>query len=170
MNKNIFLMLERMQKSLHVEEENCDPGEEITEDNVTSNLDGGEGQIQTPYAFSKAKKPRVRDSAFSEPVAETELFFKKFEAKINRIDRLSEVNYKDFKSDETLNEKQKINKSVREINAKLREVEQMIAHASRLKSEIGASSDIYWKRTAGSFLKIKERLTRLTNKIVEISG
>ena len=96
-----------------------------------------------------------------------EIVDKKIEEAIVRID---EINYKSFKEDDSQSERQKINNNIIEINRKLREVEQMIGHASKLKLETGSGQDVYWKRTAQSFLKIRERLNRLSSKIVEISG
>ena len=34
--------------------------EEIEEANVTSNLDGGEGPVKTPHAFSKSKEEELK--------------------------------------------------------------------------------------------------------------
>jgi len=146
----------------------------ITEDeNTTSNLDGGAGQPQTPYAFSKEVE-EPDDAAYSEPVEETDLFYKKIEDiyyKINnRVESLNEARYDDYVSDDTQTQRQKINNHVLEINRKLREVEQMITHASRLKSESGSDQGIFWKKTVGSFIKIRERLNRLSSKIVEMGS
>jgi hypothetical protein len=52
----------------------------------------------------------------------------------------------------------------------LREVEQMINHAGKLKMESGADQTVFWKGTLGNFQKIKERLNRLSNKIVEMNS
>lgn len=145
----------------------------IEEENTTSNLDGGMGQPQTPYAFSKEVE-EPDDAAYSEPVEETNLFYKKIEDIYNRVNikviSLNEARYSDYASDETQSPTQKINNHVLEINKKLREVEQMISHASRLKSESGSDQTVFWKRTIGSFVKIKERLNRLSNKIVEMGS
>lgn len=127
-------------------------------------IDEENGEVyDTPYAFSK-KVEEPDDAAYSEPVDSTERFYKKIEERIN------EIAYSDFKKDSTKNERQKINNHILEINKKLREVEQMITHAHKLKNESGQDSGVFWKRTQGSFIKIKERLNRLTSKIVEITG
>jgi len=131
----------------------------IEEDNVSSNIP----PVDTPYAFGKKVKD-PDDVSYSEPVEATERFFKKMQ------ETIAELNYKDFKKDDTKNEKQKINNSILEINKKLREVEQMVNHAARLKIETGQDESVFWKGTARSFVKIKERLNRLTNKIVEVTG
>lgn len=131
----------------------------IDEDNTT-----GSGEAyESPFAFGKkVKKPN--DVSYSKEVENEHRFFKKFEQKIN------EIAYKDFKKDDSRNEKQKINSNIIEINKKLREVEQMINHASRLKLETGQDQGVFWKGTINSFVKIKERLNRLTTKLVEITG
>lgn len=145
----------------------------IEEDNTTSNLDGGQGQPQTPYAFSK-KVIDPDDASYSEPVEESDRFYKKIEdiyCKINdKVQSLNEARYGDYVADDTQTERQKINNHVLEINKKLREVEQMVNHASRLKSESGSDQGVFWKKTAGSFIKIKERLNRLSSKIVEMGS
>lgn len=129
------------------------------EENTTSNIE----PVNTPYAFGKkVKKPN--DDAYTEEVPDTDRFFKRIEAKIN------EIAYSDFKSDSTQTNRQKINNHLMEINRKLREVEQMINHAHKLKTEDGHDANVFWKKTRGSFVKIKERLNRLTSKIVEITG
>lgn len=155
MNSSIKQLIERL-------EEFCDSEEELDEMNDT----GSGGEYMTPNAFSKkTKKPD--DSSYSKEVQETDRFFKK----IDEISRLvSEASYNDFKADNTRSERQKINGNIIEINRKLREVEQMITHASKLKLETGAGEDVYWKKTLGNFLKIKERLNRLSGKIVEMAG
>lgn len=137
------------------------------DENMNTTSDGE--VVDTPYAFSK-KIQDPDDDAFSEDVPETDLFFKKMEESLLKIQKLTELNYKDYKSDGSRTERQKINSNILEINKKLREVEQMIGHASKLKLETGADQSVFWKGTLGNFLKIKERLNRLSNKIVEMSG
>lgn len=83
---------------------------------------------------------------------------------------ISEVTYKDFRNDSTSSEKQKINRHITEINAKLREVEQMVSHASRLKLESGSDQTVFWKSTASKFGKITERLNRINTKIREFNS
>lgn len=149
MNSSIKRLIERLDK------------ENVVEDNTTANIP----PVDTPYAFSKNKKVQVPDDeAYSEPVHPTERFFKKIESVIR------EVNYNDYKNDGSQTERQKINSNIIEINKKLREVEQMISHAHKLKNESGHDNGVFWKRTAGSFIKIKERLNRLSTKIIEFSG
>lgn len=170
MNSSLRNMLDSLTEAYQLP---IDIDEILEEDNVTSNLDGGEGQLNTPFAFSKKVKD-PDDLSYSEPVHHTEKFYKKFESiqanLEDKIARLNERSYQDFKQDDSKNEKEKINGHIIEINRKLREVEQMINHASKLKLETGADHGIFWKGTIGNFLKIREKLTRLSNKIVEFSS
>lgn len=142
--------------------------EQIDEMNQTSD---GEA-LETPYAFGKKVKD-PQDTTYSETIEETDLYFKKMDELYQRIHTataLNEITYKDYKGDQNRTERQKINDNIRLINGKLREVEQMINHASKLKTESGANQTVFWKGTLGNFLKIKERLNRLSNKIVEMNS
>ena len=184
MNSSLKSLLEQLDKSYFIPEdvEYGDPdkgswlGEEdddcLEEDNTTSNLDGGQGQPNTPYAFGK-KVRDPDDDSYSEPVNTTERFFIKIDDIYNRLNEkvqsLNELNYKDYKRDDTRSERQKINANISEINKKLREVEQMINHASKLKVESGSDQTVFWKGTLGNFSKINERLIRLSNKIREMN-
>jgi hypothetical protein len=164
MNSSLKYILENL---------DCNYQFSIEEKNTTSNLDGGQGQFQTPYAFAK-KEEEHDDDAYSEPVEETDRFYKKIEDiyyRINhRLESLKEARYRDYVADDTQTHRQKINNHVLEINKKLREVEQMITHASRLKSEIGSDQSVFWKKTIESFVKIKERLNRMSAKIVDMGS
>jgi len=141
----------------------------LDEDN--SGASGGE--YLTPKAFVD-KESEPADDSYPIEVKGTDRFYKKIEDIYNRtnssVSLLTEANYSDYRNDDTKSERQKINGNIIEINRKLREVEQMIGHASKLKLETGAGSDIYWKGTLGSFLKIKERLNRLSTKIIEMNS
>lgn len=133
---------------------------DLEEDNTTSNIE----PLDTPFAFRKKERKTFDDEVYSDKVHSTERFFKKIDEVI------SEISYSDFKSDGTKNEKQKINDNIISMNRKLREVEQMINHASKLKNETGKDQTVFWKGTLNSFIKIKERLNRLTTKLIEITG
>lgn len=92
----------------------------------------------------------------------------KVEEILQRI--MVEINYNDYRNDNSKSNRQKINTNIKNINSMLREVEQLINHAGRLKTESGADQSVFWKGTSTQFLKIKERLNRLSSKILEIHG
>jgi hypothetical protein len=85
------------------------------------------------------------------------------------LGRLVEVTYSDYKNDNNSSTRQKINNHINEINKRLREVEQMITHASKLKTESGSDQRVFWKGTVSKFQQIDQRLTRLSTKIREIN-
>jgi len=155
MNSSLKSLFQQLNENFNLE----DP---LAEDN--SGNSGGE--YQSPNAFSDHVED-PDDAAYSEKPPMAERFYRKIDDIYNR---LAEASYNDFRNDDSKTERQKINGNIIEINRKLREVEQMIGHASKLKLETGQGSDVYWKATGRSFLKIKERLVRLTSKIVEISS
>lgn len=168
MNGSLKTLFEALDKNFNIPKLVED--EYLDEDNSTGSADGS---YLTPNAFID-KEEMPEDDTYPIKVVGTDRFFKKIEDIYNRtnlsVQRLSEANYKDFRNDDSKSERQKINGNIIEINRKLREVEQMISHASKLKLETGQGSDIYWKATAKSFLKIKEKLNRLSQKIVEIGS
>ena len=78
------------------------------------------------------------------------------------------VSYHEYKNDESASPRQKVNKSIVEINKRLMEVEKIISHNIRLKTESGVNSNQFWKRSANTFAKISERLNRINNKLKEL--
>lgn len=168
MNSSLQNILDRLGESYNIPED-CEI-DNLEEENTTSNLDGGQGQPNTPFAFTK-KVQTTTDISYSEPVHPTEKFYKKIDDSYIRLQkRIDELNYNDYRSDQTKTERQKINSNIIEINKKLREVETMLNHASKLKLETGSDQTVFWKGTLGNFLKIKERLNRLSTKITEMNS
>jgi uncharacterized protein YoxC len=164
------------------EEEACaaeTPDDELDEHNVTTNLDGGLGQPKTPFAFqnkpaSDKDKDKEEDNmesqGYGKPVKKTNLYFKKMQEMQERLNGvLSEVSYKQYKSEPGSTAHQKINKSIQEINRMMFEVERMLNHSAKLKQEAGADQTVFWKSTQTRFSKISERLLRINNKVRELS-
>ena len=121
--------------------------EEIDELNIT----GGGEAYDTPKAFKKKKKKEVKESAFM---------------KMSKImQQLDEVNYKEYRNDESLNSKQKVNKAIREVNSKLFKIERMVNQNIKLKTEDGIDSTKYWKSTRLNLRKISNRMTEIAEKL-----
>ena len=78
------------------------------------------------------------------------------------------VSYHEYKNDESASPRTKVNRSIAEVNKRLMEIEKIINHNIRLKTESGVNSDQYWKRSANTFAKISERLNRINNKLKEL--
>ena len=143
--------------------------EELDEMSVTGNLDGGEGPPKTPFAFGKG---RSKDKKKTKDVATNSTGMTLVKKKPNRIYKgnigestykkvMSELNYRDYKKDESMNAKQKVNNSIKEVNRKLYEIERIIHQNNKLKTEMGVTSENYWKSTRAKFGKISERMVRV---------
>jgi hypothetical protein len=152
------------------EMEYCDDELEEEQGNTTSAYAGGEGPQRTPYAFGKSKKKRNAAEAYEVPVESTNKWFVKLENIYEKsTQRINELNYQEFKADDSQSSRQKINSSIKEINKRLSEVEQMIHHSQKFKNEVGADSGIFYADTVKRFQKISERLMRISSKIREFN-
>ena len=143
--------------------------EELDEMNVTGNLDGGEGPPKTPFAFGKG---RAKDKKKTKDVATNSTGMTIVKEKPKRIYKgnigestykkvMSEINYRDYKKDDSMSAKKKVNTSIKEVNRKLYEIERIIHQNNKLKTEMGVTSENYWKSTQAKFTKISERMTRI---------
>ena len=152
-----------------------DKFEEIEEANVTANLDGGEGPIKTPHAFSKSKDEDDLDDDHIEVLGykkskENKMNTKKLESLENKLEsKINEISYKEFKKDENLKQHQKINHSIKEINSMMFKLERIVNQNAKLKTEVGVDSAKYWKSTQNRFGKISERMLNVARKIKELS-
>lgn len=106
------------------------------------------GHYKTPYAFKKRKNNHAVEAFLTQ---------------------IKEISYADFKSDPNYSYKQKINKSIQEISKQLYEIDRTITRVNKLKTEIGADQRIFLKSTFDRFLKINERLLKISAKIREIN-
>lgn len=79
------------------------------------------------------------------------------------------VSYRAYKKDETASPSQKVNQSIKEVNSMLAEMEKIVSNNLRLKQEAGVHSSQFWKSTSQRFAKINERMTRISNRLKELS-
>jgi hypothetical protein len=147
---------------------------ELEEENVTGNLDGGEGPIETPYAFgddSKASKKKQKDNAEASTnfeLVKDSLYIRMMKS-ISSTGTLNETSYRDYKKDPTSTPQQKVNRGIAEVNKMLSMMEKVVNNNLRLKTEMGVQSDHFWKSTGNRFAKINERMTRISNRLKELS-
>ena len=142
---------------------NVDEEEELEEANVTGNLDGGEGPPKTPYAFGKEEDEKDNAEQLGYKKVKQESTF----MKMSRL--MNEVSYRDFKKDPTSTPQQKVNRGIVEVNKMLSEMEKIVHNNLRLKTEMGVQSSHFWKSTGNRFAKINERMTRIANRLKELS-
>jgi hypothetical protein len=148
--------------------------DELEEVNATGNLDGGEGPVKTPFAFgddSEDSKKKQKDNATT--ATEFELvkdsLYKKMMSMIHETGQLNETSYRDYKKDPTSTPQQKVNRGIAEVNKMLGLMERIVNNNLRLKTEMGVQSNHFWKSTGNRFAKINERMTRIANRLKELS-
>tara|TARA_R110002012_G_scaffold136018_1_gene290075 strand:- start:164 stop:679 length:516 start_codon:yes stop_codon:yes gene_type:complete len=95
----------------------------------------------TPYAF---KKKRKKD--------------------------LNEVSYTDFKRNTESSPRQKIARGIRQVNKMIKEIEKIVSHNFRLKTELDMNSGTFLKSTNKQIHELGARLKQLENKLREFSN
>ena len=155
-----------------------DKDSEVQEGSTTGALDGGEGPPKTPYAFhdmeddkkgsgKKKQKQNATNSTGFEMVKDS--IYKKMMSMIHETGQLNETSYRDYKKDPTSTPQQKVNRGIAEVNKMLGLMEKIVNNNIRLKTEMGVNSDHFWKSTGRRFAKINERMTRIANRLKELS-
>jgi hypothetical protein len=147
--------------------------------NVTANVDG----YQTPNAFAKSEeefekssKDRIEVFGYKKVEKTKPKHFKpvyKVESKSTYkelMDILGEVSYKEYKTDETKSVNRKINDSIKNINKTIYEVERVVEHALKLKTEMNVDQRTLWGSSMNRLRKISERINRITKKINELGA
>lgn len=118
--------------------------EDIDEANVTgggaSFKAGNSAAYATPYAFKKKKKD------------------------------LNEVSYSDFKRNTESSPRQKIARGIRQVNKMIKEIEKIVSHNFRLKTELDMNSGTFLSSTNKQIHEIGARLKQLENKLREFSN
>ena len=144
---------------------------EIEEMNVTGNLDGGEGPVKTPNAFGKEEDENDNAEVFDyEKSKSTDVHFESMYKKMIKLSNgLNETSYRDYKKDPTSTPQQKVNRGISEVNKMLGLMEKVVNNNLRLKTEMGVQSNHFWKSTGNRFAKINERMTRIANRLKELS-
>lgn len=141
------------------EEEEAD----LEEMNTTASAGG---EYQTPYAFGK--KEDEKDNAEVVGYKKVrESIYKKMMRDIYGVNEA--VSYRDYKKDPKTSPQQKVNHGIAEVNKMLAEMERIVSNNLRLKQEMGVDSSHFWKSTGNRFAKINERMTRISNRLRELS-
>ena len=83
---------------------------------------------------------------------------------------IEEGTYKQFRTDETRTTNRKINDSIKNINRIMYEVERVVEHASKLKTEMAVDQRTLWRESRTRLVKIAERINRISKKIHELGA
>ena len=170
-----FLLEQLEEKFEEMESKETLQDDELDEANVTANMDGGAGPPKTPHAFAKseddmddehievlgykkAKKTKMNTESKS---------MKRLE---DKLEKLIEATYRDYKNDDSMKAHQKVNTSIKEINRLMYEVEKIVNQNTKLKTEMGVHNGQYWKSTQKRFGKISERMLKVARNLKELSA
>lgn len=83
---------------------------------------------------------------------------------------LHEVSYKEFKMDDTKSTVKKVNESIIEVNRKLREIDRLISHSTKLKNESNLDDSVLWKKTNEALIRIARRMSEVAKKTKQFAN
>ena len=116
--------------------------DEMSTTGTGASFQAGSGEAYaTPYAFKKKRK--------------------------NRMD---EVSYRDFKRNTESSPRQKIAKGISQVGRMIKEIEKIVNHNFRLKTELDMNSGTFLKSTNKRIHELGARLKRIENKLREFSN
>jgi hypothetical protein len=144
---------------------------ELDEMSTTASVPG----YQTPNAFSSSESDFEKHS---KETAETQGYTvvpkkskRNFESAYKQaMNVISEGTYKEYRKDETRSTNRKINDSIKNINRIMYEVERVVEHASKLKTEMAVDERTLWRESRNRLVKISERINRISKKIHELGA
>ena len=116
--------------------------DEMSTTGTGASFQAGSGEAYaTPYAFKKKRK-----------------------------DRMDEVSYRDFKRNTESTPRQKIAKGISQVGRMIKEIEKIVNHNFRLKTELDMNSGTFMKSTNKRIHELGAQLKRLENKLREFSN
>ena len=93
-----------------------------------------------------------------------------FAFKKKRKKRVDEVSYRDFKRNTESSPRQKIAKGISQVGRMIKEIEKIVNHNFRLKTELDMNSGTFMKSTNKRIHELGAQLKRLENKLREFSN
>ena len=130
---------------------------------------------QTPNAFSRSEKEFEEHSKENAETQGYTVVPKKSKKNYESVYKqamsvLTEGTYKEFRGDDTRSSNRKINDSIKNINRTIYEVERVVEHALKLKTEMNVDQRTLWGESMNRLRKISERINRITKKINELGA
>jgi hypothetical protein len=167
------MSVESFIKKLKESEEYREFVEELTLDEMstTASVPG----YQTPNAFAPSEDDFEKHSKESAETMGYTVVPKKSKRNYESIYKqamgvINEGTYKEFRGDETRSSNRKINDSIKNINKTIYEVERVVEHALKLKTEMNVDQRTLWGESMNRLRKISERINRITKKINELGA
>ena len=160
-------------KKLKESEEYRQFAEELSLDEMstTASVPG----YQTPNAFAPSEEEFEKQSKETAEVYGYKIVPKTKKKNYESVYKqamgvINEGTYNDFRKDETRSSNRKINDSIKNINRTIYEVERVVEHALRLKTEMNVDQRTLWGESMSRLRKISERINRITKKIHELGA
>jgi hypothetical protein len=167
------MSVESFIKKLKESEEYREFVEELTLDEMstTASVPG----YQTPNAFAPSEDDFEKHSKESAETMGYTVVPKKSKRNYESIYKqamgvINEGTYKEFRGDETRSSNRKINDSIKNINKTIYELERVVEHALKLKTEMNVDQRTLWGESMNRLRKISERINRITKKINELGA
>jgi hypothetical protein len=168
------LILEMSKRFHEIVEEYCDScdrtksncvcdEEELEEQNVTGAIAG----YNTPAAFAKPGKWKGKKAHYESVNAAATITNddKLAEAMDSKYEQLIE-SYRSFATgDPKTTPEQKVKTTIKEVAKKLQEIETLVNHTSRLKTESGLARTGIGSSADKALIKISERLTKIAERV-----
>jgi hypothetical protein len=125
---------------------------ESVDDMDEQSVTGGVAGYQTPYWGSKKIKKKMKYPGVAEAME-------------HQYEKLIE-GYREYAtSNPKITPESKVNATIIEVSKKLREIEESVKNASRLKEESGVTREGYGKRTNKALNAISERLVKISERV-----
>ena len=157
-------------QAIEINEEHINT-DELDEQNVTGAIAG----YSTPNAFRKKPKKVAYATGIEESInttpslqsnKETHQYSESAEEIMDRKYEQLIEGYRNFASgDSKITPEKKVKNTIKEIAKKLQEIEEMVNHNSRLKTESGITSSVYGISEKKALTKISERLTKISERV-----
>jgi hypothetical protein len=167
------MSVEAFIKKLKESEEYREFAEELALDEMstTASVPG----YQTPNAFAPSEEEFEKHSKESAETMGYTIVPKKKKVNSESVYKqamgvINEGTYKEFRRDETRSSNRKINDSIKNINRTIYEVERVVEHALKLKTEMNVDQRTLWGESMSRLRKISERINRITKKINELGA
>lgn len=129
----------------------CNCEETVEEQNVTAAIAG----YSTPNAFAKKTNKKTAEQLGYKLVQEA------MDAKYEKLIE----GYRDYAKTGNKKPSRHINDTIKEIAKKLQEIETVVGHTTRFKTESGIASSQYGPAASKALGKIAERLTKISERV-----
>ena len=97
-------------------------------------------------------------------------FFVGYQDQGKSLPKLNEASYKSFKEDTSRPDYKKVNEALLEINRKINEINTILKHSVKLKTESQVGNEKLWKRTNEALVKMHKKLSEASKRVREVAN